>query len=368
MPKVEINLVKGNSYVCSGRLSIGIILNPLDNSVILIDSGLENDTAKSVNAAIIAKKWSVAAIINTHSHADHCGGNAYFQLHYPGITICATPIEQFFIENPSMEPWYLSSGAAPMAELKNKFLQAAPSKVTSIIPYIDNQLIINSVNLSVITLPGHTPGMIGIVNLTDRVLYAGDSVFSAETLNKHGIPFYTNIMDTRDSLRKLFEIRDKYDYCVLYHGGIETVTNMQSLIDLHMQKLQYVEEFIFGVICEKEQSFDLLTSGVMRHFNISNDICQFYLTETCVKSYVAGLQKQGKLKLIIEAGNLFISKTEKLTLTGSDHSQSLLFCKQLQGQGVSTKKLDKEMQAEGKEEQVEIKSETQPHTPKTPAK
>ena len=61
MPKIEINLLAGNSYICSGRLSIGVILNPVNNSVILIDSGIDESTAKSVNAAIIAKKWHISS-------------------------------------------------------------------------------------------------------------------------------------------------------------------------------------------------------------------------------------------------------------------------------------------------------------------
>lgn len=109
MPKLTLEKAKGSSQFISGRLSIGVYVAP-NNKAILIDSGIDKDTAKSVAQALQAHQLKVAAIINTHSHADHCGGNAYFQKLDPSIKIYATKYEKAFIEMPHMEPSCFSGG------------------------------------------------------------------------------------------------------------------------------------------------------------------------------------------------------------------------------------------------------------------
>jgi glyoxylase-like metal-dependent hydrolase (beta-lactamase superfamily II) len=305
MSKIEIKLITGNSYYCSGKLSVGIILNPKNQTVILIDSGLDNSGAKAIDTAIKAKNWAVAAIINTHSHADHCGGNAYFQSQYPTIKIYATLFEGTLIDNPLLEGWYLNAGAEPIAELCNKFIQAHPSITTDIIPYYDEPIFINDARLEIITFPGHTPGTIGLININDRVLYSGDCIFSEDTLQKHGILFFTNIHDTKTSLDKLTAIHKNYDFCVLYHGGVKTINDVQSLVNLHKQKIQATEKFIFEHIRKNSPlSVASLIAAVMSSFNIPNDVCQYYLTRTCVNAYLTYLQQQGLIGFLVENGDL----------------------------------------------------------------
>lgn len=72
------------------------------------------------------------AIVNTHSHADHCGGNRYIK-ERTGATIYASEIESAIIQYPLLEPLYLFSGASPLRDLRNKFLMAQSSSVDHVI-------------------------------------------------------------------------------------------------------------------------------------------------------------------------------------------------------------------------------------------
>ncbi len=74
----ELNQVGTNSYYVQSPAKIGIVkLN--DTEVCLIDSGSDKDAGRKVRQILDANGWKLTAIYNTHSNADHIGGNKYLQ-------------------------------------------------------------------------------------------------------------------------------------------------------------------------------------------------------------------------------------------------------------------------------------------------
>jgi len=71
---MELNRIKEGISFLSGSTNMGVI--ETDEGAILIDSGIDDDTARR---AINLLEKEVRAVINTHSHADHCGGNAFIK-------------------------------------------------------------------------------------------------------------------------------------------------------------------------------------------------------------------------------------------------------------------------------------------------
>ncbi len=57
--------VKMGIYLCEG------------NEAILIDSGLDKDSGKKILKLLESRGFSLKFIINTHSNADHTGGNRF---------------------------------------------------------------------------------------------------------------------------------------------------------------------------------------------------------------------------------------------------------------------------------------------------
>lgn len=74
----ELVQVAGNSYYIQSPAKIGLVrLN--DTEVCLIDSGNDKETGRKVRQLLEANGWRLTAIYNTHSNADHIGGNKYLQ-------------------------------------------------------------------------------------------------------------------------------------------------------------------------------------------------------------------------------------------------------------------------------------------------
>ena len=65
--------------------------------VCLIDSGNDKDAGRKVRKLLDEHEWTLKAIYNTHSNADHIGGNKYLQ----GQTGCKTVFD--------IAPAYLSA-------------------------------------------------------------------------------------------------------------------------------------------------------------------------------------------------------------------------------------------------------------------
>ena len=103
---------------------IGIIKGAGDE-VYLIDSGSSKDTGKKILKILNQNGWKLKAIYNTHSHADHIGGNRYLQ-GQTGCKVYAPGIECNFTRHPILEPSFLF-GAYPPSDLRHRFLLAEES-------------------------------------------------------------------------------------------------------------------------------------------------------------------------------------------------------------------------------------------------
>lgn len=300
MAKINLVKVKNNSFYCDGIFSIGAYIK--DGTAVLIDSGISKDVAKEVDKALGQADAQLTAIINTHCHGDHSGGNAFFQQKYPQVKIFSTETERPFIEDPLMAPTCFCGGAAAFEQLK-KCKPIAPqqaSRVTDIIaPYQDQKLSINNEVFEVITLPGHTRGMIAIKS-PDNVLYCGDAVFGMETFNKYPILYYTFIDDTLNSFRKLRALVPFLDATVIYHGGV--ISDLISLINDHEERILETKSMVLSMLTEIPHSLEEMTSKVMQAKRIPDDLIAYMLTKVPIQAYVAELEREGIIEIKVTNG------------------------------------------------------------------
>lgn len=300
MAKINLINVKNNSFYCDSVFSIGVYIK--DRMAVLIDSGISKDVAKEVDKALAQANAQVTAIINTHSHGDHSGGNAFFQQKYPQVKIFSTETERPFIEDPLMAPTCFCGGAAAFELLKKckPIAPQQPSKVTDIIsPYQDQNIRIGSEFFEVITLPGHTRGMIAI-KTPDNVLYCGDAIFGEETFNKYPILYYTFIQETLDSFKKLRSLVPSVDATIIYHGGM--ISDLVTLIDDHEKRILETKNMIFSMLSGGALSVEEITAKIMQLKKIPDDLISYMLTKVPMQAYVTELEREGLLEVKVTEG------------------------------------------------------------------
>ena len=75
---MELIKVGEKTYYIKNPTNIGIYkIN--DNDVYIIDAGNDSEAGKKILKIINENGWNLKGIINTHSNADHIGGNKLIQ-------------------------------------------------------------------------------------------------------------------------------------------------------------------------------------------------------------------------------------------------------------------------------------------------
>ena len=195
----ELISVTDRTFYIQSPAKIGLVrLN--DKDVCLIDSGNDKDAGRKIRQILDANKWNLTAIYNTHSNADHIGGNKYLQ----GQTNCkiyAPGIERDFTNHPVLEPSFLYGGY-PCEELRHKFLLAQESNAEP----LTNQVLPEG--FEIIDLPGHFFDMAGF-RTPDDVVFLADCLSSRETLEKYQIGFIYDVAAYLNTLEKAKTLRAK---------------------------------------------------------------------------------------------------------------------------------------------------------------
>lgn len=177
-----------------------VVLENGSGGALLIDTGLDDAHARKLLREVEGLGLVPAAILNTHSHADHHGGNAFILKKYPGLPVYAPPLEAAVINFPVLEPLSLF-GAMPPRELQTKFLLAAASPAQ---PVEAGRQTLGGAAVELLAVPGHAAQMYAV--RVQDVLYAADALFGPEALGKHPLTFCVDSAAQKASAAALGEL------------------------------------------------------------------------------------------------------------------------------------------------------------------
>ena len=276
----ELIQVSERSFYIQSPAKIGLVTLS-DRDVCLIDSGNDKDAGRKVRQLLDANGWRLTAIYNTHSNADHIGGNNYLQ-GQTGCRIYAPGIEQAFTRAPVLEPSFLYGGY-PFRELRHKFLMAQESDVQPLTQQVLPE------GFTLLPLPGHFFDMAG-VRTPDDVVYLADCLSSRETLEKYQIGFVYDVAAYLETLERVKTMQAKWFVPAHAEAGAEIAPLAQYNIDKVWEIAGRILE-----VCRQPLCFEAILQRLFAAYGLSMDFQQYVLVGSTVRSYLAWLKDTGKL-------------------------------------------------------------------------
>lgn len=302
---LELKQILGDTYYIAGAVNAGVIKNGSD--CLVIDTGLDRQAGKQLARCLEQANLTPKVIINTHSHADHCGGNG--ALRDLGAKVCASPLEKAIIENPYLEPFCLFS-AAPVKDLATRFLMAPPSPVD--VALDAGPCSVDGFNADIILLPGHSPGQIGVVT-KDNVCFTADAYFGQAIIEKYGMPYTADVSSALDTLRVLWQ--SKYSYYVPCHGEpsekpTEEILKNVSVIEKNLEQ-------VLGILQEGASTREEVLAAVITASGRELNAVQYVLNHGAITACLSHLHKIGKAEYVFRDGKMLWQKTpERVCFTG----------------------------------------------------
>lgn len=291
----ELIQVSDRSYYIQSPAKIGLVrLN--DREVCLIDSGNDKDAGRKVRQILDANGWKLTAIFNTHSNADHIGGNKYLQ-GQTGCKIYAPGIDCDFTRHPILEPSFLYGGY-PCKDLRHKFLLAQESNAE----YLTNDVLPEGFEL--IRLPGHFFDMAGF-RTPDDVVYLADCLSSRETLDKYQIGFLYDVAAYLETLEMVKTLNAR----MFIPAHAEATENIAPLAQYNIDKVWEIAGKIIE-LCKEPLCFETILQRLFTCYSLTMNFEQYVLVGSTVRSYLAWLKDTGKLSVRFENNMLLWEQTE----------------------------------------------------------
>jgi len=274
-----------NTFYIQCPAKIGVI-READGQITLIDSGNDLNAGKKIRKIAEQQGWKIRAIINTHSHADHIGGNRYLQ-EQTGCAVYAPGIECDFTCHPILEPTALYGGNPPQ-ELRHKFLMAQPSLAQPLTPEVLPE------GAELIPLPGHSFDMVGL-RTEDGAVFLADCLSSPETLAKYRIGYLSDAGAYLQTLEKVKCMEGN----IFIPSHSEPAAQIAPLAQANIDNVHENAEMILS-LCKQPSTFESLLQALFAAFELTMSFEQHALVGSTVRSYLTWLREDGKMQAFIE--------------------------------------------------------------------
>lgn len=267
--------------------------------VCLIDSGNDKDSARKVLKVLETKGWKLSLVINTHSNADHIGGNSHLQ-DKTGCAIYARGIEAAFTRHPILETSFLYGGF-PVAELRNKFLLAKASDCREVTSATLPE------GLEIIELGGHFFDMIGL-RTADGVVFLADCLFSEAILEKYRIPFMYDVARFLEVLDRVESMRA--ERFVPAHAP--ATRDIRPLVAANRENVAGILAAVRRA-CAAPARFEDILKTLCDAYGLTLDFNQYALIGSTLRSVLAYLHDAGRVDAFFEANSLLWKDKEGLS-------------------------------------------------------
>lgn len=276
----ELIPVAPHTYYIQSPAKIGVV-ETSDGHVVLIDSGNDKEAGRKVRQHLDRQGWTLDAIYNTHSNADHIGGNAYLAKQ-TDCALYAPGIEAAFTQHPILEPALLYGGY-PMKALRHKFLLAQESDAQPLAP---EHL---PAGFELIPLPGHFFDMIGL-RTPDDVVFLADCLSSQATLDKYQISYVYDVAAYLDTLERVKEMHA----ALFVPAHADATEDIAPLAQYNIDKVNEIAGHILD-FCTAPHTFEEVLQHLFTSYDLAMTFEQYALVGSTVRNYLSWLLDSERL-------------------------------------------------------------------------
>ena len=290
------------AWVIPGSVNIGVLVND-DKQIVLVDTGLNDSSAKRAIKVVREELGGdIVAVLTTHAHADHFGGNATV-VKRTGAIVHAPRFDEVFLRYPLLQPASLFGGADPLDTLRGNFLLADPSPVDVIVAPGTHE--ISGISVEAVPLFGHSPGQLGY--LASDVFFCADVVLPENVLDKYRIPY---LFSLTDHLAALERARDTpHRVAVAGHGPVLEEGRLEAAIDLNAALALRVAEVILELTATPRTA-EAILEEILRRFDAPVvDAPSFYLLQPTVFAFLSHLNRSGAMRHEVRGGRSLWTRT-----------------------------------------------------------
>ena len=278
-----IEHIRGRAHVAPGGVNIGVVKTD-DGNAILIDTGLNDTAARKVLRELNAEDRQVVAVVTTHGHADHFGGNA-FVVKRTGAKVYAPSWDETVLRYPLFQPLCLFAGADPPASLRGGFMLADVSPVDVI--YDAGPLPVAGVEFEVVSLAGHSGNQMGL--LIDEVFYCADVVLPDRVIERYKMPY---LFSVRDHLKALDRAQETpHATAVPGHGPM--LEHVGGLVDQNRALVLEVADRITRICREPLMAEEILARLLDELEADPQDAAAYYLLHPTIFAFLTYLEERG---------------------------------------------------------------------------
>lgn len=253
-----------------------------DERVCLIDSGNDKDAGKKVLKILAANGWRPEMILNTHSHADHVGGNRVIQ-ERTGCKIYCAGVDRVFVEHTALESAFLFGGS-PYKELKNKFLLAQESRAEELTEEVLPE------GMRMMRIDGHSFSMTAF-GTEDGIWFIADGISGEKIIEKYHISFLYDVEEYLKSLDRLKDLEGRL--FIPSHG--EVYTDMDSIVEINRKKVFEIAGLL-GDICKRGTGTEEIIKKVFDEYGLTMDANQHVLAGSTLRSYLSWMKGRGEME------------------------------------------------------------------------
>ena len=291
MANLSVVPLVGKSFYIPGKVNVGMYGSR--ESTVLIDTGIDRSSGKALKKLLDNEGRTLKYIANTHSHADHIGGNCYLK-EVTSCSVAVPEVERPFVKNTLLGPAFVW-GAYPFAALQNKFLMASPCAVDIPLPHTG---LWEDTGLELECLSGHSAGMVGY-RTPDSVLYIGDAVFSPEMVERHGMLFLVDLADWLVTLDRL----ERMDARVFVPAHAAPVEDISNLVVATRKHLINMSDKIW-TFCYEPRTRDDLLASLMLWLGKPMDPVRYVLNLGALSAHLTYLVDKGEIEPVADSGRL----------------------------------------------------------------